>query len=127
MKRWVPSLRSTLVLNQGPIWVFAVAIVAVTGFVLGVIGSWESATRLAVEADTFDSADVTAIASTVRLAWLVSLGGFFAFSIAGTAIAMWNHRNLQRRVARIVEFSEAERSGHLEPLDVLADDVLGAL
>jgi uncharacterized membrane protein len=48
MHRWVPSLRNSFALNQGPIWTFAVVILGVTAIVLPLLSSWEAQTLAAM-------------------------------------------------------------------------------
>lgn len=126
--RWVPSLRSTLLLNQVPIWVFSVGILLITGIVLGTVSAWEGELAAEVASGTLSVAKIGAIAGFMRVIWIASLAGFLLFAAGGTWVALKNHRALAARLDRIAVFAEGRCHGEdLADLDVLADDAIGRL
>ncbi len=115
-----------MLLNHLPVLVFALAILVVTGFVIGFLEIRTQALMVEAEQGVLKASDLESMGHWLQGAWLGSLGVFFVAAVVGVWVALRANLGLTRRLDAITRYAkELAAESPSEPLEPLSEDALG--
>jgi diguanylate cyclase (GGDEF)-like protein len=122
-------MRALFALVHLPPVVFAGAVLLLTAFVVAAIDREVATAAADLVSGRLGVGQVVDLGRQTKALWVACSTCFGAFEVASTALSVWTHRALSRRIERVARYAtEAlEQQATPEPLEPLADDALGAL